>query len=254
MELYITGDTHGDFSRFRPESFYEQERLTKEDVILVAGDFGGVWYGDSRDDAGLNFLDSRPFTTAFVSGNHENYDALAAYPQAEWHGGRVRTIRPSVLMLERGQVFDLGGRMFFVMGGASSHDIQDGILEPSSMDRASGSGRAGLPAAVPAAQRPGRSFPGQPPLLVAGGAAQRSGVCRGQGQPGPGRVDGGLPPHPLRSHQHPERPAGAAVQTDCLEGISQRCRFKYHFFGHYHENEIIREKYVLLYEQIIRLK
>ena len=42
MELYITGDTHGDFSRFRPESFYEQERLTKEDVILVAGDFGGV--------------------------------------------------------------------------------------------------------------------------------------------------------------------------------------------------------------------
>ena len=73
-----------------------------------------------RDDAGLNFLDSRPFTTAFVSGNHENYDALAAYPQAEWHGGRVRTIRPSVLMLERGQVFDLGGRMFFAMGGASS--------------------------------------------------------------------------------------------------------------------------------------
>lgn len=134
MELYITGDTHGDFSRFRPESFYEQERLTKEDVILVAGDFGGVWYGDSRDDAGLNFLDSRPFTTAFVSGNHENYDALAAYPQAEWYGGRVRTIRPSVLMLERGQVFDLGGRTFFTMGGASSHDIQDGILEPDAPD------------------------------------------------------------------------------------------------------------------------
>ena len=82
----------------------------------------------------MNFLDSRPFTTAFVSGNHENYDALAAYPQAEWHGGRVRTIRPSVLMLERGQVFDLGGRMFFAMGGASSHDIQDGILEPDAPD------------------------------------------------------------------------------------------------------------------------
>ena len=67
MELYITGDTHGDFSRFRPESFYEQERLTKEDVILVAGDFGGVWYGDSRDDAGLNFLDSRPSCPATMN-------------------------------------------------------------------------------------------------------------------------------------------------------------------------------------------
>jgi predicted phosphodiesterase len=134
MELYITGDTHGDFSRFRPENFYEQEGLTKEDVVLVAGDFGGVWYGDSRDDARLDFLESRPFTTVFVPGNHENYDALAAYPQREWQGGRVRIIRPSVLMLERGQVFDLGGRTFFAMGGASSHDIQDGILEPDAPD------------------------------------------------------------------------------------------------------------------------
>ena len=47
---------------------------------------------------------------------------------------RVRTIRPSVLMLERGQVFDLGGRTFFTMGGASSHDIQDGVLEPDAPD------------------------------------------------------------------------------------------------------------------------
>ena len=205
MELYITGDTHGDFSRFRPESFYEQERLTKEDVILVAGDFGGVWYGDSRDDAGLNFLDSRPFTTAFVSGNHENYDALAAYPQAEWHGGRVRTIRPSVLMLERGQVFDLGGRTFFTMGGASSHDIQDGVLEPDAPD---------FLWRFQWLNAQGAAF------LVAGGAAQRVGVCRGQGQPRPGRVDGGLPPHPLRSHQHPERSPGAAVQARCPHRLS----------------------------------
>ena len=52
MELYITGDTHGDFSRFRPEAFPEQERLTKADIVLIAGDFGGVWYGDSQDGEG----------------------------------------------------------------------------------------------------------------------------------------------------------------------------------------------------------
>ena len=46
----------------------------------------------------------------------------------------------------------------------------------------------------------------------------------------------------------------ADALTDFLEEVSQRCRFKYHFFGHYHTNRIIREKYVLLYEQIIRLK
>ena len=55
---------------------------------------------------------------------------------------------------------------------------------------------------------------------MAGGAAQRVGVCRGQGQPRPGRVDGGLPPHPLRSHQHPERSPGAAVQARCPHRLS----------------------------------
>ena len=130
MAVFITGDTHGDFRRFRPEVFYEQETLTKEDIVLIAGDFGGVWFGDTRDDEKLDWLDCRPFTTAFVPGNHENYDALRKYPLAEWHGGKVRHIHPSVILLERGQIFDFGGKKFFAMGGASSHDIQGGVLEP----------------------------------------------------------------------------------------------------------------------------
>ena len=77
----------------------------------------------------LDFLEHRPFTTLFAAGNHENYDALRAYPLEDWHGGKIRRIRPSVLLLERGQVFDVGGKRIFAMGGASSHDIQDGILE-----------------------------------------------------------------------------------------------------------------------------
>ncbi len=35
MALYITGDTHGDFRRFLPERFPEQEHLTKEDMVLI---------------------------------------------------------------------------------------------------------------------------------------------------------------------------------------------------------------------------
>ena len=96
MALFLTGDTHGDFRRFLPENFYEQERLTKEDLVLICGDMGGVWYGDCRDDEGLDFLESRPFTTLFVAGNHENYDALRTYPLEDWHGGKIRRICPSV--------------------------------------------------------------------------------------------------------------------------------------------------------------
>ena len=247
MELYITGDTHGDFSRFRPESFYEQERLTKEDVILVAGDFGGVWYGDSRDDAGLNFLDSRPFTTAFVSGNHENYDALAAYPQAEWHGGRVRTIRPSVLMLERGQVFDLGGRTFFTMGGASSHDIQDGVLEPDAPD-----------------------FLWRFQWLNAQGAAFRVNHRSWWREELPNEVEYaearasldqvGWTVDYLLTHCAPtsialmgSRHNEADRLTDFLQEVRERARYHYWLFGHYHDNKAIDEKHILLWEQIVRI-
>lgn len=46
----------------------------------------------------------------------------------------------------------------------------------------------------------------------------------------------------------------ADALTDFLEEIAQKCQFKYWFFGHYHDNGVIREKFVLLYEQILRLK
>ena len=46
----------------------------------------------------------------------------------------------------------------------------------------------------------------------------------------------------------------ADALTDFLEEVTQRYQFKYQFFGHYHTNRIIREKYVSLYKQIIKLK
>ena len=46
----------------------------------------------------------------------------------------------------------------------------------------------------------------------------------------------------------------ATAERDMEEEVRQRCRFQYHFFGHYHGDLVIRQKYVLLYEQILRLK
>ena len=44
-------------------------------------------------------------------------------------GGKVHKIRPSVIHLMRGQVFELEGKKIFTFGGASCHDIDGGILE-----------------------------------------------------------------------------------------------------------------------------
>lgn len=132
--VYVTGDTHADWmSRLNADAFPEQREMTKEDCVLVLGDFG-IWDNSRREKYNLDWLENKPFTTLFVSGNHENYDILDNLPVKEWHGGKVNFVRPSVIHLMRGQIFDIEDRSFFAFGGASSHDITDGILDPADPD------------------------------------------------------------------------------------------------------------------------
>jgi len=130
--VYITGDIHSQpFPRLNTHSFFEQKEMTKEDYVIICGDFGLVWDKEEskREKHELDELESRSFTTLFCDGNHENFDRLNAYPVEEWHGGKVHKIRPSVIHLMRGEIYEINGKKFFVFGGANSHDIRDGVLE-----------------------------------------------------------------------------------------------------------------------------
>ncbi|MFR0924001.1 MAG: hypothetical protein ACLSGI_04770 [Butyricicoccaceae bacterium] len=40
--VFVTGDLHGNFERFKPKYFPEQARMTRQDIMICAGDFGGV--------------------------------------------------------------------------------------------------------------------------------------------------------------------------------------------------------------------
>ena len=136
MAIWVTGDIHGDPSRLSVSHFSEQKEMTKQDenFVIICGDFGLVWdyLGESKTEKyWLNWLEDKKFTTLFVDGNHENHNRLDTdYPVEMWHGGKVHKIRPHVIHLIRGQVFDIEGKKFFTFGGASSHDIQDGIIDP----------------------------------------------------------------------------------------------------------------------------
>ena len=132
--IFITGDCHGDVRRFSADSFFEQKEygLTKDDTVIICGDFGLVWNKDEENKTEkywLDWLEAKPFTVVFVDGNHENFDRLYQYPIKEWKGGKVHEIRPHVLHLMRGEVFEIDGKRIFAFGGASSHDISDGILD-----------------------------------------------------------------------------------------------------------------------------
>ena len=131
--VYITGDTHGDFRRFSTNIFPEQKQMTKDDYVIICGDFG-IWNDSPEERHWLDWLNEKPFTTLFVDGNHSNFDRLYAMPVDEWYGGKVHFIRNSIIHLMRGQVFEIAGKHIFTMGGASSHDIDAGILEPDDPD------------------------------------------------------------------------------------------------------------------------
>ena len=126
MTVYVTGDTHGtaDLGKLRPRRFEAGNRLTKDDYVIVAGDFGLVWDGSDSERDTREWLDARPWTTLFVDGNHENHELLASLPVEKWHGGLVHRVSGSILHLMRGQVFDLDGLSVFAMGGAESVDRQ----------------------------------------------------------------------------------------------------------------------------------
>ena len=60
--IYATGDTHGTFERFREEYFPEQSTMTKDDYVIICGDFGGVWDGGKQENKRLDWLEQLPFT------------------------------------------------------------------------------------------------------------------------------------------------------------------------------------------------
>ena len=144
-KVFITGDVHS-YIKDRFEFFANTtgKNLDKDDYVIICGDAGFIWYPTEpnpymsesqmerwleQEDHNLDWLNNCPWTTLFVSGNHCNFDRLYKLPRKEWHGGMVRIVRDSVLLLERGNIFDICGKQFFAFGGASSHDIRDGVLE-----------------------------------------------------------------------------------------------------------------------------
>ena len=122
--IFITGDLHGghDFAKLNTRNFPNQKTMTKSDYVIICGDFGCVWDGSNEDKYWCDILEKRNYTTLWVDGNHENFDILNKLPVKEWNGGLVHEVRPSVLHLMRGQIFDIDGVSFLAMGGATSHD------------------------------------------------------------------------------------------------------------------------------------
>ncbi len=249
--IYITGDCHGNFERFNTSIFPEQKEMTKEDYVIICGDFGGVWNKDEESNMEtmmLDWLECKPFTTLFVDGNHENFDRLYGYPVEEWNGGKVHKIRPSVIHLMRGQIYELCEKKIFTFGGASSHDISGGILElddPDYQKKKKELDKGWKPYRVNhlswwkeelpsgAEMDEGREnllkYNNNVDFIVSHCASSSTAVVLGRGSYKPD------------------------ILTNYFEEIRQNVKFKKWFFGHYHDNRNVNAEEILLWEQIIRI-
>ena len=246
--IYITGDTHGGFQRFGMKYFPNQKTMCREDYAIIAGDFGGLWDDSPREAYWLNWLEERPFTTLFVDGNHENFDRLNELPVHQWQGGNVHYIRPHVLHLMRSQVFEIGGLTFFTMGGASSHDIQDGILDPAAPGFEQEywfKRRTRQMFRVKGASWWSEELPSDEEYAEAVRNLERANW----------KVDCVLTHCAPTSVVKKLNESYASDRlTDFLQTVMERCRFDYWFLGHYHQNKVIDDRFIVLWEQMVELK
>lgn len=130
--IYVTGDLHRENDI---DKMYKIAKLEKiPDIVLIAGDFGGIWdpvkntengveLGD-HDKRFLKQLSELPFKIISCLGNHENYDAIDLLSRTDAYGGKTIKLTDNVEILDRGYVFTIEGKKIFSLGGAMSPDKQ----------------------------------------------------------------------------------------------------------------------------------
>ena len=124
MSIFVCGDIHGTFDINKLDPFIGRNDLSEKDYLIICGDTGICGFSKDEEIKTRAYLRKLPMTILFCDGNHERFDTLNSYPIDEWHGGKVRHIvKDKVILLERGQVFEIEGKTFFTFGGAASHDV-----------------------------------------------------------------------------------------------------------------------------------
>ncbi|MBQ8024249.1 MAG: metallophosphoesterase [Succinivibrio sp.] len=129
--IIVTGDLHRDYDIKKLD---EIARISNHpSIVLIAGDFGGIWNQCSKENDGtiklhqkdmdfIKSLSKYPFKIISCLGNHENYDVINQLPRVDAYGGQIIKLSDNVELLDRGYVYELDGYKFLSVGGAMSMD------------------------------------------------------------------------------------------------------------------------------------
>lgn len=119
MAVYVTGDCHQDMRKIY--AFADKMELGPDDYVIVLGDMGIFWRHDKADAKVIikDFEARYNFNLYFVDGNHENFKILNSLEEDENHMGYVSE---HIRHLKRGRRYNIGGKDILAIGGADSID------------------------------------------------------------------------------------------------------------------------------------
>lgn len=123
--IYITGDTHRDFSRI-----YKLEKDT-DNMLIVLGDVGINYYLNEEDKNYKEYLKELKLKLFCVRGNHEERpENISTYKEVEMFGGKVfiEEEYPNLIFAKDGETYNIDGKKILVIGGAYSVDKQYRLL------------------------------------------------------------------------------------------------------------------------------
>jgi hypothetical protein len=245
MSIFLTGDIHGDYrettSRLGSKNFPDGKNLTKEDFVIVTGDFGWIWYPKGhinyrKDQAGIQWLNEKPWTTLFIDGNHENHDMLDELEVVDFYGGKAGKVSDSIYHLKRGEIFELNGKKVFVFGGARSSKTYN---KKKQLEQIQGKNWWD------------REIPTEEEFLYA-----LHNLCKFNfdidivlSHTAPKDIVKELSDQVEWYYERIEDPV-----AEMLDKIEKGILFKNWYFGHFHDNLIFKEKYFCLHSKIIEHK
>jgi DNA repair exonuclease SbcCD nuclease subunit len=127
--FYINSDPHGNYAKI--EEFCFNNKLNKNDTIVLLGDVAVNYFGDNRDFLRKNQLAALSCKFLCIHGNHEmRPEHLSQYQIMNYCGGNVWIDYdyPNVMFAKDGEIYNLDNHKCIVIGGAYSVDKQYRLL------------------------------------------------------------------------------------------------------------------------------
>ena len=217
--IYFISDLHGE-GDVRALKRYEKVRKDG-DMLIILGDVGVKFDKNSEENACFDkYFLALDYPTLIVDGNHENFDYLYSFPREKTYGGEVHRLTDNIVYLRRGEIFNLEGKTFFVMGGCKSSAKWKEM---------------------------GLWFEGEEPTEVELSLAYNNlQKCQNQ-------VDYVL------THKYVDykKDVESKFQALSLEGltkyIDENVTFRHWYSGHWHINKVIDENHTIVYDELIQL-